>query len=134
MKGLFRSSRNPSLPRPALWRLSLIQALAWLFALALSALFWPEYTASIAWAGLLSLLAQAFWIWRSLRSFGDPQSMRYLTGTTAGLIGKWAIILIGLVALWLSQPDLSVAATVITVFGLNTLAALAAPISISQPR
>ena len=55
-------------------------------------------------------------------------------GAVAGQVGKWVIILIGLVLLWRIQPDISVAATVVTVFGLNTLAAIAAPILISQPR
>jgi hypothetical protein len=123
-----------SLPRPALWRLSLIQCLAWLLALVLFALIRPETIPSIGWAGLIAILAQAFWIWRSLRSFGDSRSSGFLVGATAGLMGKWTIIIVGLVVLWRSQPDLSVAATVITVFALNTLAALAAPISISQPR
>lgn len=122
------------MPRPALWRLSLIQCLAWLAAVAVFSLFWPQYAPSILWAGMLVVLAQGFWIWRSLRGFGDPHSSGYLAGATAGLIGKWVIISVGLVLLWGSQLDLSVAATVVTVFGLNTLVAIAAPILISPPR
>lgn len=119
--------------RPPLWRLLVVQGLACLLALLLIAIFWPQYVASVAAAGLICLAAQAFWIWRSLCGFGDPNSGRYLTGAVVGLIGKWVIILVGLIALLRNQPELSVAATVTTVFLLNTLAALAAPISISQP-
>ncbi len=117
-----------------MWRLSLIQTLFWLLGLAICALLAPKYNVSVALAGLLAIAAQAFWIWRSLGRFGDSLSQGYLAGTLSGIIGKWVIILIGLVLLWSRLPDVSVAATVITVFGLNTLAALAAPISISHPR
>lgn len=134
MIGLFRSSPPHSVPRPALWRLSLIQCLAWILAVALFALLWPGLVFSIIWAGPVALLAQGFWIWSSLRGYGDPGSARYLAGATVGLLGKWAIILVGLVALWRGQPDLSVPATAITVFALNTLAALAAPVFITQAR
>ncbi len=102
--------------------------------MALSALLWPELAPSILWAGALAILAQGYWIWSSLRAYGDPGSGRYLAGATAGLMGKWTIILVGLVALWRGQPDLSVPATVITVFALNTLAALVAPIFVTQAR
>lgn len=119
--------------RPPFWRLLALQCLACLLALLPIAVFWPEYAISVAAAGCVCLTAQAFWIWRSLRSFGDPGSGRYLTGAIVGLIGKWVIILVGLIALLRNQPELSVAAMVTTVFALNTLAALAAPISISQP-
>ncbi|WP_347329863.1 hypothetical protein [Marinimicrobium locisalis] len=112
----------------------MIQLVCWLLAIVGCALLGPQYLTSVAWAGVLVIAAQAFWIWRSLGRFGDPHSHRYLAGTLAGIIGKWAIILIGLVLLWSRLPDVSVAATVITVFALNTLAALAAPISISHPR
>lgn len=132
--GVFKSSRIGSIPRPPLWRLCLIQVLAWLLAVLVCALFWPQLALSIVWAGLVAILAQGYWVWRSLRPFGDPHSDSYLAGTTAGLIGKWVIISVGLVLLWRTQPELSVAATVTTVFGLNTLAALAAPILISHPR
>lgn len=121
-------------PRPPLWRLCVIQVMVLGCALAVSAAFAPHYWISIALAGALTVIAQSFWIWRSLARFGDPHSQRYLAGTFAGIMGKWIIILVGLVLLWRSQLDLSVGATVMTVFLLNTLAALAAPISISHPR
>ncbi|MEX1058154.1 MAG: hypothetical protein WED11_10510 [Natronospirillum sp.] len=117
-----------------MWRLSLIQAVFWLLGLAGCVLLDPGFIVSVASAGLLAMAAQAFWIWRSLGRFGDSHSQGYLAGTLGGIIGKWVIILVGLVLLWSRLPDVSVAATVITVFGLNTLAALAAPISISHPR
>lgn len=119
--------------RPPLWRLLALQCVAWLLALLPMIIFWPQYATSVAVAGLICMAAQGFWIWRSLRNFGDPNSGRYLTGAIVGLIGKWVIILVGLIALLRNQPELSVAAMVTTVFALNTLAALAAPISISQP-
>lgn len=134
MARLKPATNRRQIPRPALWRISLVQGLAWCGALALALVFWPEHLPALAWAGALALSAQGFWIWRSLRGFGDPASTRYLAGATAGLVGKWAIILVGLVLLWRHQPDLSIAVTVVTVFTLNTLAALAAPISISHPR
>lgn len=134
LMGVFKPSRIGSIPRPPLWRLSLIQCLVWALVVLLCGLFWPEQVPGIFWSGLVAILAQGYWVWRSLRPFGDPHSDSYLAGTTAGLIGKWVIISVGLVLLWRIQPELSVAATVTTVFGLNTLAALAAPILISHPR
>lgn len=125
--------RKSSIRRPVLWRLSLLQSLVLLAAALVTALFWPELVKSVVLAGLVSLLAQGFWIWRSLRGFGDPGSNAYLAGAAAGMIGKWVIIFVGLLLLWRSELDLSVAVTVVTVFGLNTLAAIAAPILISQP-
>jgi|GEM_PF-2877434 len=125
--------RKPSIRRPVLWRLTLLQCVVLLVATLLSALFWPEWVKSLVLAGLVSLLAQSFWIWRSLRGFGDPKSGAYLAGAATGMIGKWVIIFVGLLLLWRSELDISVAVTVVTVFGLNTLAAIAAPILISQP-
>lgn len=132
--GLFKPSRARPAPRPALWRLSLVQCVAWLTAVVACALILPEHRAAVFWGGLLAVAAQGFWVWRAQRAFGDPDSKHYLAGATAGLIGKWTILIVGLVVLWRHQPELSVAATVITVFSLNTLAALAAPIAIKQPR
>ncbi|MDQ2077029.1 hypothetical protein [Marinimicrobium sp. ABcell2] len=102
--------------------------------MAVFALLWPDYTLSIVWAGLITILAQGYWIWRTLRGFGDSESKSYLAGATSGMIGKWVILAVGLVLLWRSHPDVSVAASMVTVFALNTLAALAAPILISRLR
>lgn len=134
LMGVFKSSRIGFIPRPPLWRLCLIQCLVWGLVLLVCGLIWPQLAPSIFWAGLVAIPAQAYWVWCSLRTFGDPHSDSYLAGTTAGLVGKWVIISVGLVLLWRTQPELSVAATVTTVFGLNTLAALVAPIFISNPR
>jgi len=128
-----RAARKSSIRRPVLWRLIQLQCLVLLVATVFSALFWPEWVKSLLLAGLISLLAQSFWIWRSLRGFGDPKSGAYLAGAAAGMMGKWVIIFVGLLLLWRSELDISVAVTVVTVFGLNTLAAVAAPILISQP-
>lgn len=131
--GNLRSSRN-TVACPPLWRLCGLQCVAWLLALILVALFANPWLAAVFWSGLIAMGAQAYWVRYSLRDFGDARGNRYLAGAVAGQVGKWVIILVGLVLLWRSQPDVSVAATVITVFGLNTLAAIAAPILISQPR
>lgn len=128
------ASRTPGPPRPSMWRLALLQVTAWLSAVIVVALLLPEQLVAVVWAGLITVIGQAFWIWRSLRGFGDPSSGAFLAGTTVGLIGKWVIVLAGLVVLWRQQPGISVAATVVTVFALNTLAAMAAPILISRPR
>jgi F0F1-type ATP synthase assembly protein I len=117
-----------------LWRLSLIQIAAWFTAVLLFGLIWPQYAMSIVWAGLICILAQGYWTWRTLRGFGDPESKNFLAGATTGMIGKWVILGVGLVLLWRNHPDVSVAASVVTVFALNTLAALAAPILISRLR
>lgn len=131
---VFKSYQIGSIPRPPLWRLCLIQCLVWVLTVMVCGVFRPELVPGIFWAGLVTILAQGYWVWRSLRPFGDSHSERYVSGTMAGLLGKWVIISVGLVLLWRTQPELSVAATVTTVFGLNTLAALAAPILISHPR
>ncbi|MHA7878550.1 MAG: hypothetical protein ACX931_02080 [Saccharospirillum sp.] len=132
--GRFTHTTPKPVPRPAFWRLSQIQCIAWLLALGVTYALWPQTIESVFWAGLVTMAGQAFWIWRSLRGFGDPHSKSYLAGTTAGLLGKWVIIGTGLILLWRSEHQISVAATVFTFFGLNTLAALTAPISISRPR
>ena len=132
--GLFKSYPPRPVPRPALWRISMVQCLAWLFGIVVLAWLWPDYAVSFWWGGLVAIGAQAFWIARTLKGFGDPHSKGFLTGATSGLIGKWVIISVGLVLLWRNQPDLSVATTVVSVFLLNTLAALTAPISIARPR
>lgn len=132
--GLFTPKAPNPVPRPALWRLSQIQCIAWVFALIVTYALWPDVIVSVFWAGLVTIAGQSFWIWRSLRGFGDPSSKSYLAGTVAGLMGKWAIIGTGLILLWRSEYPISVAATVFTFFGMNTLAALAAPLSISRPR
>ncbi|WP_157960456.1 hypothetical protein [Marinimicrobium alkaliphilum] len=112
----------------------MIQSLALLVAGLIMLFFAPEHLYALWLSGLIALAAQTFWIWRTLRTYGDPRSSAYLAGATAGLIGKWVIISVGLVLLWQRQPEFSVAVSFITVFGLNTLAALAAPILISRPR
>lgn len=132
--GLFTPNTPKPVPQPAFWRLSLIQCIAWVFALVVTYALWPDVMNSVFWAGLITIAGQSFWVWRSLRGFGDPHSKNYLAGTIAGLIGKWVIIGTGLILLWRSEHQISVAATVFTFFGLNTLAALAAPLSISRPR
>lgn len=127
-------SRKHTQPRPTLWRLALVQCGAWLVAL-LGCAFWVyEYTASVWWSGLIAMVAQGFWVWRTLRNFGDPGSAAYFAGTAVGMLGKWVMIFIGLLVLWRYHPDVSIMASVVTVFALNTLAALAAPIVISRPR
>jgi hypothetical protein len=131
---LFTPSLPKPVPRPALWRLSIIQCLAWVVGLLVTYALWPEVIESVFWAGLLTITGQSFWIWRSLRGFGDPHSKNYLAGTVAGLIGKWVIIGTGLILLWRNEQQISVAASVFTFFGLNTLAALTAPLSILRPR
>ncbi|HEY7883387.1 MAG TPA: hypothetical protein VIC08_00390 [Cellvibrionaceae bacterium] len=132
--GLIKPFAGKPTARPALWRLSALQSLIWLLAVVLCALLAPIYITSIVWAGLISIGAEAFWIWRSLKGFGDSQSTRFLVSALGGLLGKWIIIWVGLVLLWRNQPDLSVGVMVVTVFVLNTLAALTAPMFISQPR
>src|SRR5690554_3691106 len=132
--GLIKPLAAKPITRPALWRLSALQSLVWLLALIVCVLVAPAYASSIVWAGLICIGAEAFWIWRSLKGFGDDQSTRFLVGALGGLLGKWVIISVGLVLLWRHQPELSVGITVATVFVLNTLAALTAPIFISQPR
>lgn len=127
-------SRTNSQPRPTLWRLTLAQCAVWLVAGLVCVLLAYEHTASLLWSGLITIAAQGFWIWRTLSGFGDPGSTAYFAATTVGMIGKWAIIFVGLVLLWRYRPDVSVAVSIATVFALNTLAALAAPVLISRPR
>lgn len=128
------STRKHSPPRPTLWRLVLIQAVAWCIATLVCVLFARDLATSVWWAGLMTIAAQAFWIWRSLRGFGDPGSADYLIGATVGMIGKWVIVFVGLVLLWRSHPEASVVPALLTVFALNTLAALTAPVLISRRR
>jgi len=132
--GLFVPNSPEPVPCPAFWRLSLIQCYALGGSLALSYVFWPDAVISILLAGLVTVLGQSFWVWRSLLGFGDPHSRRYLAGAISGLIGKWVITGTGLILIWRSDLQISVAATLITFFGLNTLAALAAPFLILRPR
>lgn len=132
--GLFTPNTPMPVPHPAFWRLSLIQCLVWVIALLVASVLWSDVLASVFWAGVVTIAGQAFWIWRSLRGFGDPGSKRYLAGAVAGLTGKWVITGTGLILLWLSDYEFSVAATVFTFFGLNTVAAFAAPLSIARPR
>lgn len=134
MKGLFSSSRTQAIPRPALWRLIPIQCAVWLAVVIPCAVFWPDYAPSFFWAGVISLLAQTVWLWRIQRAFGDPHSTGFLAGTVSGMIAKWVILAFGLVLLWRNLPGVSVAITLVTVIGLNTLAALIAPIVISRRR
>jgi hypothetical protein len=132
--GLFTPNSPKPVPRPAFWRLCQIQCLAWVIALVVTYALWPEVIASVFWSGLLTIGGQSFWVWRSLRGFGDSRSTGYLAGTVAGLIGKWVIIGTGLILLWRIEYQISVAATVLTFVWLNTLAALTAPLSILRPR
>lgn len=134
MIGFRQASRKRTLPRPALWRLLVIQSLVLLVAAAMMLIISPEHLRALWLSGFIALSAQGFWIWRTLRAYGDPRSAAFVAGATSGLVGKWVIISVGLVLLWQRQPDFSVAVSFITVFGLNTLAALAAPILISRPR
>lgn len=128
------STRKHSPPRPTLWRLVLVQWAVWWAATLICALFAREWAASVWWAGLVVIAAQAFWIWRSLRGFGDPGSADYLIGTTVGMIGKWVIVFVGLALLWRSHLNVSAVPALLTVFALNTLAALTAPVLISRRR
>lgn len=128
------STRKHSPPRPTLWRLVLIQWAVWWIATLICVLVARELAASVWWAGLIAVAAQAFWIWRSLRGFGDSGSVDYLLGTTVGMLGKWVIVLVGLVVLWRTHPNVSVVPALLTVFALNTLAALTAPVLISRRR
>ena len=134
MKGFFASSRTQAIPRPALWRLIAIQCAIWLAVVIPCAVFWPDYAPSVLWAGVVSLFAQAVWLWRIQRAFGDPHSSSFLAGAVSGMISKWVILTVGLVLLWRHLPGVSVAATLVTVFGANTLGALIAPIVISRRR
>ena len=134
MKGLFTSTRTQAIPRPALWRLIPIQCVIWLAVMIPCAVFWPGYTPSVLWSGVVSLLAQTVWLWRIQRSFGDPHSAGFLAGAVSGMIGKWVILACGLALLWRNLPGVSVVTSLVTVFGLNTLAALIAPVVISRRR
>src|SRR5690625_7925580 len=98
-----------------------MQCAGWLAPIIPCAVFWPHHVSSVFWAGVVGLLAQGVWLWRILRAYGDPHSTGFLTGAISGMIGKWLILGVGLVLLWRNLPGVSVATTLVTVFGLNTL-------------
>lgn len=125
---LFRPVRPRPIPRPTAWRVVIAQGVAAVVLSAAVGIWFPEVVVSVMGAAVLTLLAQFYFTWRSLRHYGARQTGLFVMGATRGLFGKWTIVVVGLVLLWRGATGPEALAMLLTVIVINTLAAVLAPI------
>lgn len=118
--------------RPSTHWVLVVQLILTVFIGMIGAWFQPNAGLSLFLGGMISVLGQAYFNFRALRSFGDRSTLNVLAATYRAMWGKWVIIIGLSLVLVLKIEYLNAALVFVSLFGVHTLGAFALPILVRR--
>lgn len=128
----FKARKATPIKAPAVNIVLWVQLFVTVVFALMSTLYAPNIGASVLLGGLTSTLGQAFYNYRALRNFGDPDITKVISATYSGMWGKWLVIMSGSLIAVMSIKELNAGALYLSLFGVHTLGALLLPVLVKR--
>jgi len=128
----FKTHPAKQLKRPVTYRVLAFQLIITFTAGMLVGFFSPINGLTVLLGGAISICGQAFYNYRALCNYGESFAPNIVASTYSAMWGKWAIIIAASLVAVLKIEELNAGVFYCSLFGVQTIGALALPILVKR--